>query len=453
MVHSTLSVRDIARMTTSGELSAQAAVQRSLDAIATENDRLHAFVETFADPAMRRAADLDVARARSGAVGPLHGVPVAIKDLAQIGVRPPGFGSRCYAPPPASTTAPAVQRLIDAGAVIVGMTHMVEFAIGGWGTNHAMGTPWNPVDRACHRVPGGSSSGSAVAVAAGMVPAAVGSDTGGSIRIPASLCGIVGFKPSFGRIPLDGIAPLGPAFDTLGPITRDVGDARLLSCVMAGLPVPDRESWKPLRIGVIAGEQLEPCDPEVMANFERSIVLLRSAGHAIEMVSLPEALTEYQTLTGRIIACDAYRQHKALVEDPATPLDPHVRQRVLAGREIDEATYVSLLRDRAAAVAPFRSDYGHLDVIVLPSTPLPAIPVDQVDETTFPMSRYTRAGNYLDLCGISLPNGSTSTGLPTGLQLLSWSGSTNDCWPSPTRFLNGSAVEAGIPADDAAGDW
>ena len=416
------SVKNIGRQIASGQLSARSVVRRCLDAINAENSRLHAFVEVFAEGAMQRAEELDRVAAQRGPVGPLHGVPIAVKDLAQIGDRSPGFGSKCYPSQQGATTAPAIQRLVDAGAVIIGMTHMVEFAIGGWGTNHAMGTPWNPVDRDVHRVPGGSSSGSAVAVAAGLVPAAVGSDTGGSIRIPASLCGIVGFKPSFGRIPLDGIAPLGPAFDTLGPITQNVVDARLLFCVMAGLPVPDMETGQSLHIGVPAAGQLAPCDPEVLSNFERSIEAIRSAGHKVETFSFPLEMTAYQALNGSIVAHDAYRQHKALAEDPATLLDPHVRQRILAGRDIDDARYAALLQDRAAAIAEFSSGWARFDIIALPSTPLPAVPVDTVDESTIPMSRYTRAGNYLDLCGISIPNGFTSAGLPTGLQLMSWSG-------------------------------
>ena len=416
------SVRDIERQCANGQLSARSIARHFLDAIEAENGKLHAFVEVFAESAMQRAEELDRVSARSGPVGPLHGVPIAVKDLAQIGGRSPGFGSKCYSPQPATTTAPAIQRLIDAGAVIIGMTHMVEFAIGGWGTNHAMGTPWNPVDRDVHRVPGGSSSGSAVAVAAGLAPAAIGSDTGGSIRIPASLCGIVGFKPSFGSIPLEGIAPLGPTFDTLGPITRNVADARLLFCVMAGLPVPERGAGTSLRVGVPAREQIAACDPEVLANFENSIEQLRAAGHKVEIFSFPKAMTAYQALNGNIVAHDAYRQHKALAEDPATPLDPHVRQRILAGRDIDDARYSALLQDRAAAIAEFSAGCARFDIIALPSTPLPAVPVSTVDESTFPMSLFTRTGNCLDLCGLSIPNGFTSTGLPTGLQLMSWSG-------------------------------
>jgi aspartyl-tRNA(Asn)/glutamyl-tRNA(Gln) amidotransferase subunit A len=422
MLVSELSARDIARFCASGELSARSVVEHCLRSIAAENDKLHAFIEVFAESALQRAEELDAIATRSGAVGPLHGVPIAIKDLAEIGGRSPGFGSKCYPPQQGATTAPAIQRLIDAGAIIIGMTHMVEFAIGGWGTNHAKGTPWNPVDRDVRRVPGGSSSGSAVAVAAGLVPVAIGSDTGGSIRIPASLCGIVGFKPSHDRISLEGIAALSASFDTLGPLTRDVGDARLLYAVMSGVALSNNATARPLHIGVPTSDALAPCDPDIAANFERSVQSMSQAGHRVERFAFPKALTDYQALNGKIVAYDAYHQHKARADDPACAMDPHVRQRVLAGRDVDDAQYKALLAVRAADIAAFKSDYARFDIIALPSTPLPAIPVSDVDESTIPMSRYTRVGNVLDLCGISLPNGVTSAGLPTGLQLMSLSG-------------------------------
>lgn len=422
MGRTNLTVSEIARLCGSGQRSVRSIVEHYLAAIADENEKLHAFIEVFADAALRRADELDRIAVKSGPVGPLHGVPIAVKDLAHIDGRPPGFGSKCYHPAPMSSTAPAIQRLIDAGAIIIGMTYMVEFASGGWGTNHAVGTPWNPIDRDVHRVPGGSSSGSAVAVAAGLAPAAIGSDTGGSIRIPASLCGIVGFKPSFGLIPTDGIAPLGPSFDTLGPITKTVADARLLVSVLGNRSVTPALLDKPLRIGIPPVEQIQPCDPDILANFNHSVKALRAKGHSLEIVAMPLALSEYQELNGRIVAYEAYRYHRAVVEDSSSPIDPFVRQRVLAGREIDNIEYAGLKDRLRNAIADFRGQLGHLDIIAFPSTPLPAIPVSEVDDTVIPMSRYTRLGNCLDLSGISIPNGATRSGLPTGLQLMSWAG-------------------------------
>ncbi|MDX2101827.1 MAG: amidase [Alphaproteobacteria bacterium] len=417
-----LTVHAIARQIARGEQSSRAVVRHCLDTIAAEDGHLRAFVEVFAEAALARAEQLDRTAAATGLVGPLHGVPIAVKDLADLAGRSAGFGSRCFPAKPDAQTATAIQRLIDAGAVIIGVTHMVEFAFGGWGTNYALGTPWNPIDRTLHRVPGGSSSGSAVAVAAGMVPAAIGSDTGGSLRIPGSLCGCVGFKPSFGAIPLDGIAELAPTFDTLGPITHTVADARLLFAVMAGLAVPSEPVDRPFRLAVPALDQLGPCDPDILAKFQQSIDALRVQGHDIETITVPLALTEYQALSGAVSAFEAYRQHKAVVEDLASPLDPFVRQRVLAGRDVEPARYTELLEQRGIAISEFRARFGRFDAFLLPSTPLPAIPVSAVDEATIPMSRYTRIANWLNLSAVSVPNGVTATGLPTGLQVMGWHG-------------------------------
>ncbi len=201
-------------------------------------------------------------------------------------------------------------------------------------------------------------------------PAAIGSDTGGSIRIPASLCGIVGYKPSFGLIPIEGVEPLGPSFDTLGPITRTVADARLLFSVLAERRVAHASLDKPLRIGIPPVEQLLPCDPDILENFERSVAALRSDGHRLEAVTLPLELSAYQSLNGQIVAYEAYRHHRARVEDGDTPIDPFVRQRILAGREISDAGYVELTERLRAAVADFRSKLGDFDLFAFPSTPL-----------------------------------------------------------------------------------
>ncbi|MCZ8183899.1 MAG: amidase [Beijerinckiaceae bacterium] len=412
----------IAALCGTGVRSSRDILERYLDAIAAGNEALHAFIEVFDAPARQRADELDRAAALGGPVGPLHGVPIAVKDLARLEGRLPGFGSKCYRGMEAGPTAPAVQRLVDAGAIILGMTHMVEFASGGWGTNYAMGTPWNPIDRQVHRVPGGSSSGSAVAVAAGLAPAAIGSDTGGSIRIPASLCGLVGFRPGFGLIPLEGIAPLSPTFDTLGPLTRTVADARLLFSVLGRIPMPPSTKPRPLRIGVPAPEQLQPCDPEILEAFLRSLDHLRARGHRVETLTLPMELSAYQAINGQIAAYEGYRHHQPVLEDSHSPLDPFVRQRLMAGGTIDEAAYEAVKVALRNAIGDFRKQAGHFDMFAMPSTPLPAIPVSEVDDHAIPMSRYTRFGNCLDLCGISLPNGSTAAGLPTGLQLMSWAG-------------------------------
>jgi aspartyl-tRNA(Asn)/glutamyl-tRNA(Gln) amidotransferase subunit A len=290
-----------------------------------------------------------------------------------------------------------------------------------------MGTPWNPRDPAVHRVPGGSSSGSAVAVAAGLVPAAIGSDTGGSIRIPASLCGVVGFKPTVGSVSTEGVAPLSPTFDTIGPLAKSVNDARLMFAALTGTEMsrlPGRTMRA--RVGIVDRAQLEPIDPHVADAFEDAIDRISDSVAVHETVRLPLPLSDYQRLSGEIMAFEAYRRLRVLVEDESTPLDPFVRERVRAGREIDAKRYEAALEDRRKAIRDFGPILDRFDVILLPTTPLRAIPVTEVDESIFPMSRFTRIGNYLDLCGLSIPVPSRDGGLPVGLQALAGTGRDAD---------------------------
>jgi aspartyl-tRNA(Asn)/glutamyl-tRNA(Gln) amidotransferase subunit A len=406
-------------------LSSEELVRQCLARIAEENGRLHAFSNVFSEEALADARRLDEERSRGITRGPLHGLPIAVKDLVDIEGRLTGFGSRVYATQPARETATFVERLKQAGLIVIGTTHMVEFAFGSWGTNHAMGTPWNPRDPAVHRVPGGSSSGSAVAVAAGLVPVAIGSDTGGSIRIPSSLCGVVGFKPTIGSVPTEGVAPLSPTFDTIGPLAACVNDARLVFAALTGTEVPRRPS-RAMRVGVVDHAQLEPIDPHVADAVEDAIDRLSNSFAIRETLRLPVPPSEYQRLSGEIMAFEAYRRLHALVEDESTPLDPFVRERVRAGREIDAKRYEAALQDRQKAIRDFGPILGRFDVILLPTTPLRAVPVEEVDESVFPMSRFTRIGNYLDLCGLSIPVPSRDGGLPVGLQALAGTGRDAD---------------------------
>lgn len=386
--------------------------------IAAENDKLHAVSRLFTDEAMAQAMAIDAKKAAGETPGKLHGLPIVVKELIDIQGQPTEFGSLAYATTGAVRNAPVIDRLLEAGAVIVGTTHMVEFAIGSWGTNHAKGTPWNPADRAVHRTPGGSSSGSAVAVAADLVPAAIGSDTGGSVRIPASLCGVVGFKPTYDLIPTEGVAPLGPTFDTLGPITRTVADARRLTEVMSGRNLDHPAvGLDGLRVAVINPDALAPISTQVAQSFASAMTMFADHGTQIVEIDLPLSFVELQRLNGDIVAYEAYRHLSAIVEDLGTPLDPHVRARVLAGRHISADQYNDRLAELTEVRDAFRATFADHDLLALPGTPLCAVPVSEVNENEIPMSRYTRAANCLDLCAISLPLTRASGALPVGLQL------------------------------------
>src|SRR5450755_1775117 len=217
-----------------GETSSREIVKACLARIDALDARLHAYVEVYRDEAIAGAEAADLQRKAGLARGPLHGLPIALKDLLHIKGRATTAGSKSWRGRVATETATAVERLLAAGMIPLGKTHMVEFAFGGWGRNQPMGAPWNPWDTRAHRVAGGSSSGSAVAVSAGLAPAAIGSDTGGSIRIPAALCGLTGLKPTHGLISLAGVVPLALTLDSLGPLTQTVEDAALLTAAMAG---------------------------------------------------------------------------------------------------------------------------------------------------------------------------------------------------------------------------
>ena len=413
---------ELARLMAAGELTSEALVAECLARIEAQDAALHAFVAVYPEAAIATARRLDRERVEGRARGPLHGIPIAVKDLADTEGHVTGFGSRAYGTTPAIATAPFLRRLEDAGMVLIGKTQMVEFAFGSWGTNAALGAPRNPRMADDHYVAGGSSSGSAVAVAASMVPAAIGSDTGGSVRIPAALCGTIGLKTSRGVVSTDGVAPLSPSFDTIGPLTHHIDDARLIFAAMrdpsatvsAAMSDPNRS------IGTVRTPpraELDPLDPAVAAALLASIAGLSETGLSVQPLVLPRAFADYQAETGAIMAKEAYGALRHLVEDPDLPLDPAVRSRVRQGAAIDDAAHAARVAARHQALGALEEMLGKDEVILLPTTPFPACRLVDVEEAVFPMSRLTRLANYLDLCAISVPVATTATGLPIGMQI------------------------------------
>src|SRR5690349_35156 len=227
------SLAELSRLLITRAVSSRDIVDAYLKRIAAFDGRLHAYVDVYDDEARALAKAADLEREAGAVRSPLHGVPIALKDLLHFAPHQTTAGSKSWIDRRSDVTATVVERLLAAGMIPLGKTHMVEFAFGGWGRNQPMGAPWNPWDLAVHRVAGGSSSGSAVAVAAGLAPAAIGSDTGGSIRIPAALCGITGLKPTYGLVSLHGAVPLSTLLDTIGPLAHTVEDCALLTAAMA----------------------------------------------------------------------------------------------------------------------------------------------------------------------------------------------------------------------------
>ncbi len=396
--------------------------------------RLHAFVDVYAAEARVLADAADIARRAGMPLGPLHGLPVAVKDLCDIAGRVGTVGSKMWASRIGTATSATVERLLGAGMIPLGKTHMVEFAFGGWGSNPLMGAPWNPWDLACHRVPGGSSSGSAVAVAAGMAPVGIGSDTGGSVRIPCAFTGLVGLKPTFGRISLHGTGLLSWTLDSIGPMGRSVDDCAEMLRVLAGADARDPTTLDPpaldlstplraerltgLRIALPDAAQLPPfMHPAVTAAWQDTASRLEGLGASIVPVQLPEWYFELSKPAGMIIASEAHALHRAYIDDSTQAIGDAVRARVLAARSFEAGAYADTLRVMAERRRFFAAWFDRYDAILLPTAAVPAPPLDAVEESS-PIPGYlTRPANYLGLCALAMPAG-LHDGLPVGIQII-----------------------------------
>ena len=428
-----LPAHHLAALIAKGELSSARLAAECLARIRATDDKLHAFVAVYEDEAMSLATARDREVHSGGKLGSLHGVPVALKDLCDLEGKITTCGSLMWKDRISPTTATIARRLEAAGAILLGKTHMVEFAYGGWGTNSAMGTPWNPWDLNVHRVPGGSSSGSAVAVAAGLVPFAIGSDTGGSVRIPASMCGIVGLKTTVGRVSNHGILPLSETLDTIGPLTRSVEDAALMFAVLQGpdpadsatlnhLPTDPMAALKMgvrgLRLGVLSEKDREGVDTQVLDAYDEACRTLELQGAKLAEIHLPGSFPAYLDQAGLIIAAEGYAVHQHWIEDTAINFDEHVRARVFAGKQIRAAAYIDALHRRPQVQREIGEIMQEFAAFLTPTTPIPSIPLGEVDENALPLSRFTRAVNYLDMCALALPCGLSADGLPISLQII-----------------------------------
>jgi aspartyl-tRNA(Asn)/glutamyl-tRNA(Gln) amidotransferase subunit A len=427
------SIGRLQQLLTLGEISSRELAALHLGRIERFDPQLHAFVDVHADQALAAADGLDALRRSGTHLGPLHGITVAIKDLFDIDGWPTSGGSVARPPRLARETATAVQRLRRAGAIVLGKTHTVEFAFGGWGTNAVMGTPWNPWDLHTHRVPGGSSSGSAVAVAAGLACAALGTDTGGSIRIPAGLCGVVGLKTTQGLVSRHGLLELCPTHDTVGPIARDVADCAAMLDAIAGpdpldsasLAAPSRRigplPGRPFagqRAWVLPESERGAVDAEVLAVYDRSLAAFQGLGVTLVRRPLPMPLAEAMQIAGQLMSAEAYAHLGPLFERDELRFDPHVRRRILMGRDIGAAHYQHLLARRARAQAEMREAMTAVDVCLFPTHSIAAPAVADVDELQTPLSLLGRFVNLLDLCSLALPAGFTPEGLPVSIQVI-----------------------------------
>jgi len=408
-----------------GTLSREELVARAL-AGARAPAAAHVFVRLHEAAARETARHAD-ALARAGVALPvLAGLPVSVKDLFDVAGEPTPAASLLLADaPPAAADAPAVARLRAAGAAIVGRTNMSEFAFSGVGINPHHGTPANPADASVARIPGGSSSGAAVSVALGLSVAGLGSDTAGSIRVPAALCGLVGFKSTQSRVPLDGAFPLSPTLDTVCAMTRCVEDCLVVDGVLAGAPLAvARRPLEGLRLALPQTLVLDALEPAVARAHERALQHLSAAGARLVELPLSE-LAEIAQINapGGLSPVEAWATHREAMRTRRERFDPRVAARIALGEGVSAADYLRILQRRRDWIARLEQRLEGFDAWVCPTVPIVAPPTAALlasDEAFFRANglllRNTLPVNFLDGCAFSLPCHAEGE-LPVGLML------------------------------------
>jgi aspartyl-tRNA(Asn)/glutamyl-tRNA(Gln) amidotransferase subunit A len=422
------SAAEIGHLTAKGSLDPVEVAEFFLDRI--ERDRENpSFILVTRARALGEAAASRKRHREGRAASPLDGVPVAWKDLVDMAGERTTAGSALYAEaPPKEKDAPIVTNLSAAGLVALGKTNLSEFAFSALGLNPHFGTPRNPRDPATPRIAGGSSSGAAVAVAGGLSPCAIGSDTGGSIRAPASFCGIVGFKTSEGRIDKQGVFPLSRTLDTIGPLAHTVEDCVLIDMALRG---QSSNSVRPIDLsGVefVAPDKsgIDDAEPAVAANLETALKRLAGAGAKVTSRPIPQigAMRALSAKYGSFVAIEAYAEHRAIFDSAdAQRMDRRVVKRALGGR-VPERDVLNLQRGREELIAALTDELKGA-LLVLPATPMtaPAIDALERDDELFRVTNlraihYTFLGNLFRMCGLALPSGADAAGLPTGVQFL-----------------------------------
>lgn len=438
-----LTIGAAARALRDQALTSAALTEACLARIARDAGRLNAFITVTADLARMQAAEADRERAAGLDRGPLHGIPISLKDLIDLAGTPTTAASRVRAGHVATTDAPIVTHLRRAGAVIVGKTNLHEFAMGTTSEDSAFGAVRHPQDPS--RSPGGSSGGSAVAVRLGMGLASVGSDTGGSIRIPSAVCGLVGLKPAFGEVSTDGVVPLSRSLDHLGPLARTVADAALLFDVLTGgdgraglfehdtLSLNARGGRAQLTAAVPSAYILDLLQPDVRASFDEALARLRAAGMTIVTADLPHVPLA-PSIYLPIVVSEGAACHAETLDAMGAAYTPNVRLRLEMGRYVPAADYIRAQRGRERlraevdALLADRSGGPGADMLLLPTLPIVAPPIgaatvpmgDGRDEPVRAMMlRLTQPFNLTGHPAISIPMRPAADGLPCGLQIVS----------------------------------
>ncbi len=433
-----MSLTAVAQAIAQKRLSSREATQSCLTRIAQWQPRLNAFVAIEAEAALAAADDADAALSKGNNRGALHGVPLAHKDMYYDAGKVVTCGSRIRRDFVATTTSTALQRLKDAGTVRLGSLQMSEFAYGPTGHNAHYGAVHNPF--ALDHITGGSSSGSGSAVAARLTFAALGSDTGGSIRMPAHFCGVTGLKTTLGRVSRAGAMPLSQSLDTVGPLARSAEDCALLLGLMAGAdphdltavagPLPDyvaatRQAMKGVKIGVPTAFYVDDLDSEVARVLDETIAAFKQQGAEIVSVELPDQ-RQLTAACQFVIAVEAAAFHKRWLIERPQDYGPQVLMRLQNGLAIPGVSYLEAMRWRGLALSAHAAAVAGVDAVIAPVAPTAAPTIAESDVGNSPgaeaviqrLTQFTRPVNYLGLPSLGIPCGFTSSGLPVGMQLI-----------------------------------
>jgi aspartyl-tRNA(Asn)/glutamyl-tRNA(Gln) amidotransferase subunit A len=407
-------IDELAQALAEGITTSRTLIEDSLAKIADPNgEGKRTFIKVHADQARAMADAADKLRAHGRTPTRYTGIPIALKDLFDIAGEPTPAGSAILADAPAATAnAPVVARMLAAGFIPVGRVNMTEFAFSGLGINPHFGTPASPWDRASRRIPGGSSSGTAVAVADGMAAAGLGTDTGGSCRIPAAFCGIVGYKPTARRVPITGVLPLAPSLDSVGPLAPSVACCAEIDAILAGetpaAPVPARLNG--LRLAVPENMVLDNMDDTVAAAFDKALSTLSAAGARIEKIRFADfAELPAANAKGGFAAAEGYAWHRHLLATRGAGYDPRIRVRITRGEHMSAADYIDVVNARARLIASFDRATAPYDCVLMPSVPIVAPRIADLDDeraynsVNMLILRNTALGNFFDRCAISLP--------------------------------------------------
>ena len=448
-------IDELAQALADGTATSRSLVEAALARIADPSgEGARTFIKVHADQARAMADAADLLRTHGRAPTRYAGIPIALKDLFDIAGEPTPAGSAILADaPPARSSAPVVARMLAAGFIPLGRVNMTEFAFSGLGINPHYGTPTSPWDRASKRIPGGSSSGTAVAIADGMAAAGLGTDTGGSCRIPAAFCAIVGYKPTARRIPISGVLPLAPSLDSVGPLAPSVACCAAIDAILAGAdPVPLIPArLNGLRLAVPQNMVLDGMDDTVAATFDKALSTLKAAGAHIEHTQFSDfADLPAVNAKGGFAASEAYAWHRHLLATRGAGYDPRIRVRIARGEHMSAADYLDLLQARANLIARFDRATAPYDAVLMPTVPIIAPRIADLDDERAYNSlnmlilRNTALGNFFDRCAISLPCHREGDA-PVGLMLM------GETMGDSRLFGIAAAVEAALTPASSAG--